>query len=375
MTTAYTNLLGLALPVQGELTGTWGDTINNSITALLEDAIANFATHDVTSGNWTLTTTGSGVSNEARMAMLIVTGTPGTARTITAPAHSKMYAVSNQSNASITVKSASTSGATIATGKTAIIAWTGSDFVVVGTSSVDTGTTSNITGLLKGNGTSLSAATANTDYLTPTSTSLGTGVYSGGAATLNYMEVRNYPQSPSGAVTSLRPSNGASGEIFFGYYNSKPVLYNSTDNYMDLGANGTFNYSWKNIYLNNSPVITSDKRLKDHKGVALGLDFIKQLTPVAFTWKIGGYETQEGSDELVPIKGTRLHQGFFAQDVKAVADAMAIDFGGWISSDIADPEAQQSLRLEEFIAPIVKAIQEQQTIIEVLQARLAAIGG
>ena len=34
MTTAYTNLLGLALPVTGDLNGTWGDVVNNSITEL-----------------------------------------------------------------------------------------------------------------------------------------------------------------------------------------------------------------------------------------------------------------------------------------------------------------------------------------------------
>jgi len=36
MTTAATSLLGLALPVTGELAGTWGDTVNNSITSLLD---------------------------------------------------------------------------------------------------------------------------------------------------------------------------------------------------------------------------------------------------------------------------------------------------------------------------------------------------
>jgi hypothetical protein len=40
MTTAYTSLLGLALPVTGELSGTWGDTVNTAITSLLDTAIA-----------------------------------------------------------------------------------------------------------------------------------------------------------------------------------------------------------------------------------------------------------------------------------------------------------------------------------------------
>ena len=40
MTTQYTSLLGLALPVTGELSGTWGDVVNDSITQLVEDSIA-----------------------------------------------------------------------------------------------------------------------------------------------------------------------------------------------------------------------------------------------------------------------------------------------------------------------------------------------
>jgi hypothetical protein len=40
MTTAYTSLLGLALPVTGELSGTWGDTVNTAITSLLDTAVA-----------------------------------------------------------------------------------------------------------------------------------------------------------------------------------------------------------------------------------------------------------------------------------------------------------------------------------------------
>jgi hypothetical protein len=56
MTTQYSPLLGLALPVTGELSGTWCDVVNDSITSLVEASIAGFATADVTSGNWTLTT-------------------------------------------------------------------------------------------------------------------------------------------------------------------------------------------------------------------------------------------------------------------------------------------------------------------------------
>lgn len=131
MTTAFTSLLGFALPVTGELSGTWGDEVNNSITQLVEDSVAGVGTASVASGNWTLTTTGSGASNQARMAILIPTGSPGVSRNIVAPGSSKAYIVINQSNAAVVLKASATTGVTIPAGSTFLCAWNGSDFVKV----------------------------------------------------------------------------------------------------------------------------------------------------------------------------------------------------------------------------------------------------
>ena len=43
MTTQYSPILKLALPVQGELSGTWGDVVNDNITSMVEQAIAGRA--------------------------------------------------------------------------------------------------------------------------------------------------------------------------------------------------------------------------------------------------------------------------------------------------------------------------------------------
>lgn len=166
MTTAYTTLLGFALPVTGELSGTWGDTVNSSITQLEEDAIAGVATASVTSGNWTLSTTGSGASNEARKAILIPTGTPGVSRNILAPNSSKAYIVDNQSNAAVVLKGATgpTAGITIATGEKCLAAWSGSDFVKVSSSIADGVTTIDFgsTGLTPATATSGAVTVAGT---------------------------------------------------------------------------------------------------------------------------------------------------------------------------------------------------------------------
>jgi hypothetical protein len=135
MTTAYTSLLGFALPVTGELSGTWGDTVNNSITELVEDAIAATATQTVALGDWDLTTTGSGAANQARCAIIIPTGSPGVTRNINAPKQSKAYVVVNQSNAAVVFRggpSTPTTGVTVAAGDKVMVAWSGTDFVQIG---------------------------------------------------------------------------------------------------------------------------------------------------------------------------------------------------------------------------------------------------
>ena len=132
MTTAYTSLLGLALPVTGELSGTWGDTVNDSITSLLDTAVAG-TTNVSADSNVTLTTT-TGASNQARQAILLFSGARTAIRTVTAPAQSKVYTVINATTGGYAVKlvgSGPTTGINIANGSTTQVTWNGSDFVEV----------------------------------------------------------------------------------------------------------------------------------------------------------------------------------------------------------------------------------------------------
>jgi hypothetical protein len=139
MTTASTSLLGLALPVQGELEGAWGDTVNNSITSLLDTAIAGTTTlsadSDVTLSTTTL------ASNQARQAIILWTASGTTTRYITAPAQSKTYVVINKSTTqSIVIRGVGpTTGVTVAASSSAIVAWNGTDFANVSGSGTSTG--------------------------------------------------------------------------------------------------------------------------------------------------------------------------------------------------------------------------------------------
>jgi len=94
----------------------------------------------------------------------------------------------------------------------------------------------------------------------------------------------------------------------------------------------------------------SDARLKQNIREITGLDKCLALHPVMFDWKDG-----TGSDNL----------GFIAQEVEQVLPK---------SVGIAPDGDTKLLSLQSEIMPIlVKAIQEQQVLIETLQARLEAL--
>ena len=137
MTTAATTLLGLALPVTGELSGTWGDTVNNSLTALLDTAVAGTTTLS-SDADVTLTTT-TLASNQARQAVILWTAGGTATRTITAPAQSKTYIVNNKTTSTQSIKivgAGPTTGVTVVAGTAALVAWNGVDFVTVSVMSV-----------------------------------------------------------------------------------------------------------------------------------------------------------------------------------------------------------------------------------------------
>jgi hypothetical protein len=186
MTTAYSTNLELALPVQGELSGTWGNTVNNGITQYLDAAIAGSqiisgsqtaVTLTNTNGDATATNiaqAGSGATGTAQYQIIRCTGNPAGLLTVTisdtgVAGYSKTFVIINATSTSQSVKivgSGPTTGITVASGDKALVAWNGSDFVRVGASAggSDTQVQFNSGGNLAGsanmtfNGTTLSAA-------------------------------------------------------------------------------------------------------------------------------------------------------------------------------------------------------------------------
>ena len=144
--TNFTPLLGLALPTTGDLSGTWGTTVNTAITDLLDDAVAGTVTLSA-NADVTLTTT-NGADNQARNAVILWTASNGaTTRNITAPAQSKTYIVINAGTGSVVIRgSGPTTGITIPSGARAMVAWNGSDFVKIVSNPVSL--TTDVTGIL-----------------------------------------------------------------------------------------------------------------------------------------------------------------------------------------------------------------------------------
>jgi hypothetical protein len=132
MTTQYTPTLKLALPVTGELSGTWGDVVNDNITSMVEQAIAGLATINTWTTNAHTLTTVDGTTSESRCAMLVLTDT-GTAlsgaATVICPTASKIYIVKNTSGQSATIKTAAGTGIAVPNGETMFVFCDGTNVV------------------------------------------------------------------------------------------------------------------------------------------------------------------------------------------------------------------------------------------------------
>jgi hypothetical protein len=147
------------------------------------------------------------------------------------------------------------------------------------------------------------------------------------------------------------------------------------------------------VYAATGTINTSDLREKcDLADSELGLAFIRRLRPRSYRWRVGAVEEQRapvpgteatgngpdgsgpdgapaGADPggamppatLIPVArpGRRRHHGLIAQEVRAALDDLGIaDFAGFVLADPADPDSRQGLRYDQFIAPLVKAVQE-----------------
>lgn len=68
--------------------------------------------------------------------------------------------------------------------------------------------------------------------------------------------------------------------------------------------------------------------------------------------------------------GRRRHYGLSAQQVRKVLDDLGVeDFAGWIKTDPDDPASDEALRYDQFIAPVIRAVQQLAERVVALEAR------
>lgn len=146
---------------------------------------------------------------------------------------------------------------------------------------------------------------------------------------------------------------------------------------------GTSNRKYKNIYAINGTIQTSDRTRKtdiNNLETQKAQAFINGLTPVSY--------------KMIDGTSGRTHYGFIAQDIEELMNVLSMDskdFAGFIKSpkkitkyedengnklkkpieEVIEGEYDYSLRYDEFIAPLIKVVQEQQKEIERLKEMIA----
>ena len=118
----------------------------------------------------------------------------------------------------------------------------------------------------------------------------------------------------------------------------------------------------------------SDGRFKNNIQTNIpGLDFITKLRPVSYQINVqalneftGVSQRSKKTNAQSETGPSEVTTGFIAQEVEASAKELGFDFSG-----IDKPKNEKDfygLRYAEFVVPLVKAVQEQQLMIEKLQA-------
>jgi hypothetical protein len=109
---------------------------------------------------------------------------------------------------------------------------------------------------------------------------------------------------------------------------------------------GTNSLRWLNVYTDNVVGTSDIRKKKNVEPLNRGIEFINKLRPVSYQFK-------RGETDLI-------HYGFIAQDIEVINEEEKVNFAGL---DNVNPD-HLGLRYTEFIAPLTKAVQEQQQQID-----------
>jgi microcystin-dependent protein len=112
MASSYSPSLKIELIGNGDQSGTWGTTTNNNLGTIVEQAITGVQSIVMSNADYTLTNY-NGVSDEARNAVLVVTGTNSAIRQIICPLVNKLYVIYNNTTGGYAITIGGVSGSTV----------------------------------------------------------------------------------------------------------------------------------------------------------------------------------------------------------------------------------------------------------------------
>jgi hypothetical protein len=130
MASTYSPSLKITLMGDGDQAGLWGQTTNTNLGTLVEQAITGVQSIVMSDANYTLTSF-NGITDEARNAVLVVTGTNNAIRDLIPPVQEKLYTIANNTTGGFAIRviGASGTGVNIPNGATCLVFCDGTNFV------------------------------------------------------------------------------------------------------------------------------------------------------------------------------------------------------------------------------------------------------